>query len=276
MTAPSLVLVADGSQDQRVAQTAHQMRKQLQMMRPALTVQLAFLDHCPPSGPQVVAALVARETTEVVFVPLELCRATEPSGQMVELLQRVRGAHPGLKASVARPIGPAPELLTILDERLRNSLRATRTAELDGLVLALPHTGDVRGNALVARRARQWSAHHKLPVTVAVGDGTGPGVAQAIGTLRAQGRRHIAVGAVYVSDCDDYVAVCELALAHAAVAVSQPIGVHDRLLDLAMGRYAYAAMDLLDDAETFESRAERDEDVAEALESVPAMVSLAN
>ncbi|WP_203566551.1 sirohydrochlorin chelatase [Aestuariimicrobium ganziense] len=263
MTAPALVLVADGTDDPRVAQVVHVLRKQLQIARPAVSIHLACLGGSP-TGVQVVSALAARGASEVVFVPIDLCRAIEASDELQATVTEVRNAHPTLQVSVSRPVGPAPELLTIVDERLRTALRASRTTELDGLVLALPHGGDVRGNALVSRRARQWSAHHRLPVVVAVGDHSGPSVVTALASLRSQGRRHIAVGSVYLADGEGFAQMSEQALAHGAIAVSPPLGAHDRLLDLAMSRYAYAAMDLLDDVE---EACEQDETASAQLSS---------
>ena len=66
--------------------------------------------------------------------------------------------------TASRPIGPEAQLLSVLDRRLRDALRARRVSELDGLVFAAAGSTDVRSNALVARRARQWATHHRLPL----------------------------------------------------------------------------------------------------------------
>ena len=58
---------------------------------------------------------------------------------------------------MARPIGPAIELLNVLDVRLRNALSATHATELDGLVMSSPAWGELRRRPHRAR-ARQWAA----------------------------------------------------------------------------------------------------------------------
>ena len=246
MTAPALILLAQGSEESRVAQQLHTLRKQMQMMRSAQSIHLAFTDHCPPSGPQVVSTLVARGVREIVFVPLDLTRAIEPDVATSAMVAKLSSTYPDVAFGVSRPLGPATELLNIVDERLRAALRVRSSTELDGLVLSTPGNGDIRGHALVSRRARQWSTHHKLPCVVSVADSSGPNAAQAISALRAQGRRHIAVGSFFLVGDEAWQTQAELAAASGAEAVSAPFGCDERIMEIALGRYAYAAMDLLD------------------------------
>ena len=246
MTAPALVVVSKGSPDPRAAQVTHELRKGLQLLRPELTVHGAFLDQCPPSGSQVVSQLVKQGVEEIVFVPLHLTNAIDADTGVEALAQRCRTSHPNARFSISRPIGPELSLLTVLDQRLRAALSHARCLELDGLVLSSESAGDVRGSALLARRARQWSTHHKLPCLTAVADDSGPSVAQAIMGLRAQGRRHIAVGSFFLSADSSYHAQADLAYRYGAVSVSEPIGAAPEVLDLVLARYAFAAMDLLD------------------------------
>ena len=129
---------------------------------------------------------------------------------------------------------------------MRSALSNARCLELDGLVLSAESVGDVRGSALLARRARQWSTHHRLPCLTAVADDSGTSGAQAIIGLRAQGRRHIAVGSFFLNADAAYQAQADLAYRYGAVSVSEPIGAAREVLDLVLARYAFAAMDLLD------------------------------
>lgn len=245
MTAPALVVVAGGSQDPEVAQVIQVMRQKLQRKRPDFTIGAAFLDGCSPTGVQAVGRLVKQSVEEVVFVPLQLNQAIESGHDVETMIRHVRATHPSMRAVASRPIGPEVTLLNVLDERLREALRHARALELDGLVLSNEGCGDVRGNALIARRARQWSAHHKLPCLTAVADGTGASTAQAIQSLRAQGRRHIAVGSFFLTADDAFHRQSDLAYRFGAVAVSAPLGAHDDLLDIVLARYAFASMDLL-------------------------------
>ena len=246
MTAPALVMVARGSSDPLVAQVTHQLVSGLRQIRPEMTVRGAFLQQSAPSTNQVIDQLAADGRTEVVLVPLHLTHAVECDPAMTELLHRSRSTYPDLSITLSRPIGPEISLLTILDQRLRSALSQARCLELDGLVLSAACNGDVRGSALLARRARQWSTHHRLPCLTAVADDSGPSVAQAIMGLRAQGRRHIAVGSFFLSADESYHAQSDLAYRYGAVSVSEPIGAAREVVDLVLARYAFAAMELLD------------------------------
>ena len=255
MTAPSLVLLGHGSNDPQVPQASHQIREGLLAIRPELDIHVAFLDHCAPSAIQVVTKLVSRGVDEVVFVPLLLSDAFH--GQADALLAQVRASFPELRVIASRPIGPEAQLLSIIDRRLRDALRDRHVSELDGLVFAAAGSTDIRSNALVARRARQWATHHRLPCVTAFATGSGPSTAEAIRTLRGQGRRHIAVGSWFLAPGLLYTRQADLALAAGAVAVSAPMGGEAEIAEVALIRYVIAAMELVDLHEVEEADQER-------------------
>jgi len=253
MSAPALVMLAHGSTDTRVAEVIHHLRYGLQTMRPSLEVNAAFLDHCPPTGPQVVTHLAGRGISEIVFVPLQLSAVSDHDPSVDAVVEKVRSAHPDIRFGVSRPLGPEASLLKPVDERLRAALGAAHVTEIDGLVLSAEGPSDIRGLGMLARRARQWGAHHKLSCAPAMNDGSSasPGVAAAIASLRAHGRSHIAVGSLYLAPDRHFEAQARLALRLGAIAVSAPIGVDDAILDLILTRYAFAAMDMLETDEEF-------------------------
>ena len=250
MTAPSLVLLGYGGPDPRVAQVSHQIRDGLLDIRPELEVHVAFLDHSGPAGMPVINRLVSQGVREIVLVPLLVSDAFTPPPAVPALAAQATAAHSGLRIAASRPVGPEAQLLSVIDRRLRGALRARRVCELDGLVFAATGSTDVRSNALVARRARQWSSHHKLPCVVAFATGSGPSTADAVRTLRSQGRRHIAVGSWFLAPGLLYSHQSELAYEAGAVAVSEPMGGEPEVAEVALSRYVVAAMDLVDVDET--------------------------
>ncbi|MCL1923126.1 MAG: hypothetical protein FWG15_04595 [Propionibacteriaceae bacterium] len=252
MAAPALVMLTHGSTDPHVGEVSHHLRYGLQTIRPTLEVNAAFIDHCPPSALQVVSHLAGRGITEIVFVPLQLATVTDHDPSVDAVVNKVRESHPSIKFAVARPLGPEACLLRPLDERLRSALGTSHATEIDGLVLSAEGPCDVRGLGMLARRARQWGAHHRLPCQLAMGDGSSPNVAAAIESLNSQGRRHVGVGSFFLAPDLGFDAQARLALKHGAIAVSSPIGVDDTVLDLILARYAFAAMDLLGDDEQFQ------------------------
>lgn len=246
MSAPALVLLAPGSHDPRVATVSHELRDQILRIRPELEVAVAFFGPCSPSALQVAHALVKRDVGELVLVPLLLSEAFPTAAEVSTVVTQVQAAHPQLRVTTARPVGPDAQLLSVLDRRLRDALRASRASELDGLVFAAAGGSDVRSNALIARRARQWATHHRLPCVTAYASGSGPTAAEAIRTLRGQGRRHIAVGSWFLTPGLRYSRQFELATAAGAVAVSDPLGAEPEVARTALARYVVAAMELVD------------------------------
>lgn len=246
MTAPSLILLGYGSTDAGVTQVSYDIRVRMQQQRPELDIHTAFLDHCAPSAVQVAKKLVRSGVREVVCVPLLLSDAFHAQHGVPQVVAQIQNACPDLRVQASRPIGPEAMLLNLVDRRLREALRQTHAHELDGLVLAAAGSDDVRSNALIARRARQWGTHHKLPCLTGFANGSGPTAGDAVRTLRGQGRRHIAVGSWFLTEGRMFSGQAALARTAGAVAVAQPLGSEDEIAELAVNRYVVAAMDLID------------------------------
>ncbi|MDO5678076.1 MAG: hypothetical protein Q4G35_11280 [Propionibacteriaceae bacterium] len=245
MTAPAIVLVADGPDDEAVNSSLRSITHDLAETRPDLRIFLARVGGANPSLEDVVQSLVDHEVAEAVLVPLDLVSAADHRGELDSFCHSA-----DIHLAISRPIGPASELLNILDERVREALHRGGALEIDGLILAAPAGGDVRGSSLLARRARQWSAHHRIPVQLAVEEGSGRSTAAAVASLRSQGRRHIAVGSVYLTPTPAYYASAQAALRAGAIAVTSPIGQTPHLRQLILARYAFGAMELLDGTPT--------------------------
>ncbi len=245
MTAPAIILVADGPDEKAVADTLQSIMRGLQKARPDLRVHLARLGGVKPALPTVVESLVTQEIAEAVLIPLDLVSAAEHAPELDDFPH-----SPDIHVVVSRPVGPASEILNILDERVREALHRGGALEIDGLIMTAPAGADVRGTSLLARRARQWSAHHRLPVQLAVDEGDGRTTTAAIASLRAQGRRHIAVGGLYLTPTDSYQSHVDAALRAGAIAVTAPLGDSEHLRQLILARYAFGAMELLDGTPT--------------------------
>lgn len=245
MTAPSLVLLGEGGADPRVAQVSQALRAGLTDLRPGLDVHAAFVDN-PPTALQVINKLTERGVTEVVLTPLTIADAFSAGEDITAMLTAIRAAHPGLQVVASQPVGPDPHLLAVVDRRLRDALRNRHVTELDGLVFLSDIGHDVRSHAIVARRARLWAGHHKLPSVTAFGGEHGPTAAEAVRTLHAQGRRHVAVGSWYLSPTADFLHQARLAFEAGAIAVSEPLAAEPELLQAIISRYVVSAMDLVD------------------------------
>src|SRR5690606_25293310 len=149
MTAPSLILLGSAGADPRVAGVSQELRAMLTTARPEVDVAVAFLDQGYPRCLQVAGKLAKRGVTEVVVVPLHVADAHPRQPETAALIAQIRTAHPSLRVIAAAPVGPEAQLLSVVDQRLRDALRARRVDQLDGLVLSTEAATDVRSNALL-------------------------------------------------------------------------------------------------------------------------------
>jgi sirohydrochlorin ferrochelatase len=245
MAAPALVALAHGSRDPRSAQTVTALVDEVRAMRPDLRIEKAFLDHAKPRFQTVVDKLVRAGFDEIVVVPLLLNEAFHAKVDVPEVIAEATTRHPGLKIRASQVLGLEQRFLEVLDERMRAALKAARVRELDALVLASAGSSDPLANQAVARLARVWGAHHRLPVTAAYAAAAPPATGEAVRAFRAEGRRHIAVASLFLAPGAMLDRATELALEAGAIAVSAPMGAHPEVARTVLARYAVGAVELV-------------------------------
>jgi sirohydrochlorin ferrochelatase len=245
MTAPALVALAHGSRDPRSAQTVTALVEEVRGLRPDLRIEPAFLDLCSPSFGTVVDRLVAAGHDEVVVVPLLLTQAYHAKVDVPEAVAAADARHPGLRIRATDVLGLEPVFLEVLDQRLRTALRDARVRELDALVLAAAGSSDQLANQAVARLARLWGSRHRLPTVAADASAAPPATGEAVRQFRVEGRRHIAVGSMFLAPGLLPDRAAELALEAGAVAVSAPLGAHPAVARTLLARYAVGAVELV-------------------------------
>lgn len=245
MAAPALVALAHGSRDPRSAKTITALIDGVRAMRPDLRVEQAFLELAKPSFSKVVDRLVKAGHDEIVVVPLLLTEAYHAKVDVPSAIAEATARHEGLRIRATSILGLEPCFLEVLDVRLREALKSSRVRELDALVLAAAGSTDPLANQAVARLARLWGAHHKLPVTAAFASSSPPATGEAVRAFRGEGRRHIAVASLFLAPGFLPDRAAELALEAGAVAVSEPLGAHPELARTVLARYAVGAVELV-------------------------------
>ncbi|MGZ4452706.1 MAG: sirohydrochlorin chelatase, partial [Nocardioides sp.] len=198
-----------------------------------------------PSFHTVVDRLVKAGYDEIVVVPLLLTEAYHAKVDVPSAVAEVTAKHPTVKVRATSILGLEACFLEVLDERLRAALSAARVRELDALVLAAAGSSDPLANQTVARLARIWGAHHRLPVTAAYASSTPPATGEAVRAFRGEGRRHIAVASLFLAPGFLPDRAAELALEAGAVAVSEPLGAHPEVARTVLARYAVGAVELV-------------------------------
>jgi sirohydrochlorin ferrochelatase len=245
MTAPALVALAHGSRDPRSAATIKALVGEVRTMRPDLRIEPAFLDLSKPSFQTTVDKLVRAGYDEIVVVPLLLTEAFHAKVDVPEAIAAATARHENLKIRGTRVLGLEPVFLEVLDRQLRAALKDARVRELDALVLAAAGSSDALANQAVARLARLWGSKHRLPTVAAFASAAPPATGEAVRQFRAEGRRHIAVGSLFLAPGRLPDRAAELALEAGAVAVSEPLGADPEVARTILARYAVGAVELV-------------------------------
>lgn len=245
MAAPALVALAHGSRDRRSAATINALVAEVRAMRPDLRIEVAFLDLSKPAFGTVVNKLVRAGFDEIVVVPLLLTDAYHAKVDVPSAVAEQQALHEGLQIRATEILGMETSFLEVLDARMREALKEARCRELDALVLAAAGSSDPLANQAVARLARVWGTHHKLPVKAAYASTTPPATGEAVRAFRAEGRRHVAVASLFLAPGFLPDRAKELALEAGAVAVSEPLGAHPELARTILARYAVGAVELV-------------------------------
>jgi len=244
MAAPALVALAHGSRDPRSAASITALVDAVRTMRPDLKVERAFLDLSKPSLDTVIDRL-SRKHEEIVVVPLLLTEAYHAKVDVPSAIAAAQARHPEVRIRATPILGLEARFLEVLDLRMREALASARARELDALVLAAAGSSDPLANQSVARLARLWGSHHKLPVTAAFASTSPPATGEAVRAFRKEGRRHIAVASLFLAPGFLPDRAAELALEAGAVAVSEPLGAHSEIARTVLARYAVGAVELV-------------------------------
>jgi sirohydrochlorin ferrochelatase len=244
MAAPALVALAHGSRDPRSAATITALVDAVRSMRPDLKVERAFLDLSKPSLDTVIDRL-SRKHEEIVVVPLLLTEAYHAKVDVPSAIAAAQARHPEVRIRATPILGLEARFLEVLDLRMREALASARARELDALVLAAAGSSDPLANQSVARLARLWGSHHKLPVTAAFASTSPPATGEAVRAFRKEGRRHIAVASLFLAPGFLPDRAAELALEAGAVAVSAPLGADPEVARTVLARYAVGADELV-------------------------------
>src|SRR6201996_181851 len=185
-----LVAVAHGSRDPRAAATVTSLVEAVRSRAPRVDVRAAFLDHCAPSLPQVLALLAPDRTEsagtqcQCVVLPLLLTAAYHSKADIPAQLAATVAAHPGLDVVSAGTLGPHALLLAALERRLREAGVAVDDAAT-GIVLAAAGASD---------RAVRWARERGgRAVVPAYASAAGPRPADAVRALRDAGADRVAV-----------------------------------------------------------------------------------
>ncbi|MFE1247289.1 sirohydrochlorin chelatase [Streptomyces sp. NPDC058735] len=226
--APALVVVAHGSRDPRALSTVTALLDRVRALRPDLPVHLGHIELNAPLLPDTLAAL---GDTEAVLVPLLLSRGHHVKQDIPE----AAAASPA-RTHLAVPLGPHPLLVDTLQARLTEAGWGRTPRRTSAVVLAAAGSRDPDAKTDTARTAHLLAARLGVPVLPAYASAASPTVPDAVRTLLARGRRHIAL-ASYFTAPGRFATECAQA---APWITAEPLGTHPAMARLLLHRYEEA------------------------------------
>ncbi|MFC7841678.1 sirohydrochlorin chelatase [Streptomyces sp. NPDC001046] len=222
---PALVAVAHGSRDPRALSTVSALLDRVRALRPDVPVHLGHIELNAPLLPGTLAALGDREA---VLVPLLLAR-----GHHVKHDIPAAAAASRARTRLAPPLGPHPLLVDVLQDRLTEAGWGGTPRRTSAVVLAAAGSRDPDARADTARTAHLLAARLGVPVVPAYASAAAPTVPEAVRTLLARGRHHIALASCFTAP-GRFATECARQAPWIAAA---PLGAHPALARLLLHRY---------------------------------------
>lgn len=204
------------------------LRLDVAAARPGLDVLGAYVDVQKPSLDEVVSRL-AVHARGCVVVPVLLSTGFHVRTDVARAVNSSGGL-----ATATPPLGPDPILADVLADRV---LATGPVSADDAVVLAAAGSSDPAARADVEQVADLLAQRLDAPVTVSYLSAARPGVAEAVASQRAAGRRRVCV-ATYLLAPGFFV---DRLHGVGADRVSAPLAPDPRLADLVLRRYDAAA-----------------------------------
>jgi len=249
---PALLIAGHGTRDDAGAEAFRSFVGELGRRHPELPVAGGFIELSPPPLGEAVTELVERGVRRFAAVPLMLVSAGHAKGDIPAALAREKERHPGISYAYGRPLGPHPAILSVLERRLDEALRAgpVRTpadrADVHVLLVGRGST-DPDANAEVYRAARLlWEGRGYAGVETAFVSLAAPDVPSGLDRCVRLGARRIVVLPyfLFTGILPERVRMQTegWAGAHPQIEVrsAEVIGPEPELLDLVMERYREA------------------------------------
>lgn len=246
MSGHALLIVGHGTRDDAGREQSRRLLTAVRDLRPDLRAELGFLELCPPPVAEVAADLAGDGAGEVVVAPLVLLAASHAKGHVPAAVERARRAHPGIRFRYARPLGVHPEVVALLDERLRAAVpeqwRAETAVALIGRGATDPDAnGDVAKVARLLWEGREWPLVEPGFVSLAE-----PAVPDVLDRCHALGAERVVVLPYFLFTGVLVRRVRDQAIAWARrhpgveVATAAPLGPDERVARLLLARHDQA------------------------------------
>ena len=194
---PALLLAGHGTRSPDGVAEFHTLVRRVRALaaarRPGPAVGGGFIELSPPPISATVADLVAAGHRDLAVVPLVLFDAGHAKTDVPASVNLARAAHPGVRVRYGRALGVHPDLVELVDARLRSAVPEGLRRDTAVLLVGRGST-DPDANAELHRVARLlWEGREWPLVEPAYVSLTGPRVPEGLARLHALGARRVAV-----------------------------------------------------------------------------------
>ncbi|MDX3231678.1 sirohydrochlorin chelatase [Streptomyces sp. ME19-01-6] len=254
-TPPALLIAGIGTRDERRADAFRDFVRELGTRNPGLPVAGGFTGQSPLPLGDAVAGLAEEGVTRFAVVPLTLIPSERAEQDLTAALAGERELRPDMSFVRARPLGPHPRLLTVLERRLDEALgdgpRRSPSDRAETTVLLVgPGSVTPDSNAEVHRAARLlWEGRGFGGVETAFVSLAAPDVASGLDRCARLGARRIVVLPYFLfagTAADRAQQQAEgwaLAYPEVEVVTAEVPGPSEELVELVMERYREVAGD---------------------------------
>lgn len=125
MSGTGLILFAHGARDPEWAAPFVRIRSLVAASRPALAVELAFLEIMTPSLADAVQRMAIDGIEDITVAPLFMAQGGHLKRDVPHLLDGIREHHPGLELRLLPPIGEVDDILDAIGAWLVASITQT-------------------------------------------------------------------------------------------------------------------------------------------------------
>ncbi|NLF53489.1 MAG: cobalamin biosynthesis protein CbiX [Thauera phenolivorans] len=112
--ARAVILFGHGARDPAWAGPMRRIREAMLAEDPATPVELAFLELMTPTLAETVDSVVSAGAERIAVVPIFLAQGGHLKRDLPEMLEAVRGAHPGCEISLAPAAGEADGVIAAM------------------------------------------------------------------------------------------------------------------------------------------------------------------
>ncbi|HTA77647.1 MAG TPA: CbiX/SirB N-terminal domain-containing protein [bacterium] len=113
-----VLVISHGSREISANADFKKLVQKYRRKHPNWIIAHAFLELAEPSIPDALENL-AKKSDEIFILPLFLFAAKHVKKHIPEIIKTFHQQHPQVKIKLGKPLGPEPQLLNILDQRLK-------------------------------------------------------------------------------------------------------------------------------------------------------------